>query len=145
MITLVRHAHTGFPWKITTRFVINYSGKYETVCVRYDKLERNSVYVEVRYEELVEKLKNELCSVIHMNQEVACLEVEDLREEIDDGFVFDVRDDFFGEREEDKESEEDVEIEEMEESKEEKEQEESEENMNIKMKICYVDCLINNV
>ena len=89
--------------------------------------------VEVRCEELVEKLKKKLCSVIHMNQEEACLEVKDIREEIDDEFALDVRDEHFEGIEEDKESEEDIEseedmeIKEMEESEEQKEHEESEE------------------
>ena len=41
----------------------------EMVCIEDDKLNRKGVCVEVRYEELVEKLKNELCSVVCLNQE----------------------------------------------------------------------------
>ena len=52
----------------------------EMVCVEHEKLERKSACVEVRCEEFVEKLKDELCSVVCMNQEEACLEVEDTRE-----------------------------------------------------------------
>ena len=87
----------------------------------------------MRYEELVEKLKNEICSVMCTNQEEACLEVEDMIEKIEDEFELDIKVEYFEESEEDKgsekdtESEEDMEIEEMEESKEEKEHEESEE------------------
>ena len=58
----------------------------EMVCIEYDKLERKSVHVEVRHEELVEKLKNKICSGIYMNQEEANLEVENISEEIDDEF-----------------------------------------------------------
>ena len=87
----------------------------------------------MRHEELVEKLKNELCSVACMNQEEVCLEIENTREKNDDTFTLDVRDECFEEREKDKESEKDIESdkniesEEMEESDEEKEHEESEE------------------
>ena len=53
-----------------------------------------------------------------MNQEEACLEVEGVREEIDDEFALDARDECFEESEEkkvneDTKSEEDVEIEEI--------------------------------
>ena len=53
----------------------------EMVCVEYDKLERKSVHTEVRCEELVEKLNNELCSFMHMNQEEACLEVKNMKKQ----------------------------------------------------------------
>ena len=119
----------------------------EIVCIEHNKLERKSAHVEVRCQELVEKLKNKLFSIVHMNQEKACFEVEGIREEIDNEFALDARDGWFEESEECKESEECVESEEMEESEKEKEHEESEEseeNMNMKTKICYVYCLMDN-
>ena len=62
------------------------------LCIEHDRLERKSVHVEVPREELVQKLKDELCSVVYNNQEEACLEVEGTREEIDDEFASDIRD-----------------------------------------------------
>ena len=58
----------------------------EMVCIEHDALERKIVHAEVRHEELVEKLKNKMCSVDCMNQEEAHLEVENISEEIDDEF-----------------------------------------------------------
>ena len=94
-------------------------------------IREKSACIEVRHEELVDKLKGKLWSDISTNEEEACLEVEDTREWIDDEFALDARDKHFEEREEDKESGEDIESEEdveMEESEEEWWHEESEEN-----------------
>ena len=49
------------------------------MCVEYDKLNRKSVCLEVRYDALVEQLKNKLCSVIFMNQEEEYLEAQNIR------------------------------------------------------------------
>ena len=105
----------------------------EMVCVEHDKLEIKSACVEVCYEELFERLKNELCSAMHVNQEEECLEVENTRKKIDDEFELDVREECFEEIYKDEESEkymesyDDVESEDVVESEEEKEHEESEE------------------
>ena len=91
------------------------------------------MHVEERYEDLVEKLKDKLYIVIYNNQEEASLEVEGTREEIEDEFALDGRDEYFEESEEEKEIEENVESnkitesEEMEESEKAKEHNESEE------------------
>ena len=49
-------------------------------CIEHDKLNSKSVHVEVRHEELVDKLKGKLWSAISTNEEEVCLEVEDTRE-----------------------------------------------------------------
>ena len=54
----------------------------EIVCVEYEKLKRKSVCVKVHCEELVDKLKDELCSMVHVNQEEECLEVENIRKKL---------------------------------------------------------------
>ena len=63
----------------------------EMLCIECDNLERKFICVEVLCEELVEKLKNKVCSVVWMTQEEAHLEVEDTREEIDNEFSLDAR------------------------------------------------------
>ena len=101
--------------------------------VERDKQERKSARTEACCEELVEKLKNELCSMVHENQEEGYLEVKNMRKKIDDEFKLDVRDECFEESDKDEESEKDmqrydeVEIEDMVESEEEKQHGESEE------------------
>ena len=54
----------------------------EISCVECDKLERKSVHVEVRCEELDEKLRNELFRIVHVNQEEEHLEVENIRKKL---------------------------------------------------------------
>ena len=78
----------------------------EMLCIECDELNRKSTCLEVRYDALVEKLKNKLCSVIFMNQEEENLEVEDTMKEIDDEFSLDARCKYFDESEECMESEE---------------------------------------
>ena len=56
------------------------------------ELNRKSVHIEKWYDALVEKLKDKICGVIIINQEEECLEVEDIRKEIDDKFVLHIRD-----------------------------------------------------
>ena len=92
----------------------------EMVCVEHDKLEIKSECVEVCYEELFERLKNELCSAMHVNQEEECLEVENTRKKIDDEFELDVRDECFDKSEKDMESYDDVKSEDVVKSEEEK-------------------------
>ena len=47
--------------------------------------------IEDSYEALVEELTEKLSSVLHNNQEETCLEIEDVIEELDHEFQFDVR------------------------------------------------------
>ena len=86
------------------------------------------------------------------NQEEGCLEVEGAREEIDDEFALDARDEHFEEKkEEDKEIEEDIESDKNIESKEMEESEEKnnvkkvKKNMNMKTKTHCADYLMDNI
>ena len=103
------------------------------------KLERKSVRVEVRHEELVDELKDELCSMVRASQEEECLKAENTRKKIDDEYELGARgehveeSDKYEESEKDVESHDDAKSEDVVESKEEKEHgdsEEKEENKN---------------
>ena len=54
------------------------------MCLEYDKLENKCSCSELRYDELVENLKCELCRVIFEQQEEEHLGVEDMMEKIDE-------------------------------------------------------------
>ena len=56
----------------------------ERLWVEYDKLQNKWSLSELRYEDLVEKLKYELCRVIFVQKEEEHLGVEDIMKKIDE-------------------------------------------------------------
>ena len=69
----------------------------ERLCVDDDKLKIKGAHVEVRYDELVEKLKNKIWSVIFDKEEEEHVEASEIRKETDDGRVLDTRTEYFEE------------------------------------------------
>ena len=59
--------------------------------VKHDELKTKSFDTEASYEVSAEELKEKLISVLCGNQEETCLEIEDVIEELDHEFQFDVR------------------------------------------------------
>ena len=56
----------------------------EGVCVECNIFQSKSMYVEASYEVLVEKLKDELCRLIFMQQEEEHFEVDDMKNKINE-------------------------------------------------------------
>ena len=54
-------------------------------------MQKKSACIEVRYEVLVDKLKDELCKIICEQQEEAFLEVEDIEKKTNEEFKLDTR------------------------------------------------------
>ena len=54
------------------------------VCLEYEKLQNKSIWREVRYKVLLEKLKDELCRAMLMQQEEGFFEVDSIMKKIDD-------------------------------------------------------------
>ena len=79
------------------QLVKDFQSDIERVCVEYDLLQMKSTHIEVRYEVLVEQLKDKLCKVMYEQQEESCFEVEDIENKINDEFKLDVTKEFFDE------------------------------------------------
>ena len=58
----------------------------EGVCLECDELQNKCSCIELRYDELVENLKRELCRIMFAQQEEECLEIEDMMKEIEEEF-----------------------------------------------------------
>lgn len=69
----------------------------ERVCVECDTLQNRSACIEVRYEVLVEQLKDELCGVMFVQKEEEYFEVEDAKNKINEVFKLDTEQECFDE------------------------------------------------
>ena len=75
----------------SVKLIKKLKGDVEKACMMYENLQKDSINTEVRCEMLVENMKDELCRVIHDNEDECYLEVENTMENIEKEFYLDVR------------------------------------------------------
>ena len=69
----------------------------ERVCLEYETLQNKCVCREVRYDASVDKLKDELCKVMFIQQEEECFEVDDITRKTHNEHKLDTKEEMYEE------------------------------------------------